>query len=77
MTSSTSEKVSPDVQKFKILFLLDLLHEDADLILGESKTVPLPADLSQAVQVAKVKLSSRSKKFLDLVKNYLRQKIFP
>ena len=54
----SSGKISPNVQKFEILFLLDLLHEDGDLILSESKTVPLPAQpVIQAVQVAVVKQS--------------------
>ena len=61
----------------KLFLLHDLLHEHGDLIFSESKTVPLPADLSQTVQVAAVKLSVRSKKILVLVKNYLRQKLSP
>ena len=71
----TNWEISPNIEK---LFLLhDFLHEHGDLIFSESKTIPLPADLSQAVQVAVVKLCARSKKILVLVKNYLRQKIVP
>ena len=56
------EKISPDVQKVKFLFLLDLFHEDDDLILRESKAVPLYAPLIQAVQLALVKQSWSQKK---------------
>ena len=66
LLTSTSGKVSPDVQKFKFLFLLDLIHEDDDLILRESKAVPLPASLVQALQVDWVK-QSWSQKELELI----------
>ena len=48
---------SPNIQKFQVLLLLDLLHEDGDLILGESKAVSLPAPVVQALQGDEVKQS--------------------